>query len=391
MNFELSKEQKLIQKNIREFMLKEVEPIAEKIDREDYFPREVWDKLGELGYMALSVDPKYGGSGYDMFTHGLVMEQMSRVNAAVSLSYGAHTLLCAHNIENNANEDLKQKYLPDLASGKKIGCMGLTEPDAGSDAISISTSAVKDGKNYILNGSKMFITNGPVADIALVYTKTEPELGARGITAFIVETDFPGFSISKHIDKMGHRGSPTGELVFSDCIVPEENIVGKVNEGVKVMMRGLDVERAILSVSCLGLAENALELALDYAKKRKQFGQPIAKFQLIQAKLADMYTEIEAARGLTYRAAILTDSTDKGGRGTEIHKLAGAAILFAAEVANRAVNHAVQIHGGYGYTLEYTINRLFRDAKVLEIGAGTSEVRRILIAEDLIKRGLNYV
>ncbi|MFC1857390.1 acyl-CoA dehydrogenase family protein [Thermodesulfobacteriota bacterium] len=391
MDFELSKEQKMIQQNVREFMRKEIAPVAEDIDREDRFPPGIWKTLGELGLLGLGISEEYGGTGYNTLTFVLVIEQMARVCPALALSYGAHTNLFGHNLQRNAGEEQKQKYLPGICSGDLIGCMGLTEPDAGSDAVGIQTTARLEGDYYILNGSKMFITNAPETDVALVYAKTDMEKGAKGITAFIVEKDFSGFSVSKKIEKFGNRGSSTGELIFSDCRVPVENVLGEENKGITVMMAGLDVERAIVAGMPLGVAETALELALKYAKQRNQFGQPISNFQMIKAKLANMYTEIEAARGLIYRAAIMTDKAERGGKGTDLHKIAAAALLFVAEAATRAVNESVQIHGGYGLTLDYPINRFYRDAKLYEIGAGTSEIRRLIIADEIIRRGLGYI
>jgi len=391
MNFELNKEQKIIIKNVREFMLKEIAPFAEEIDQNDQFPPDIWIKLGAIDLLGLSISEKYGGSGYDTLTFTLVIEQMAKICPALAMSYGAHANLCAHNLERNGTTSQKQKYLPGLCSGELIGCMGLTEPDAGSDAVGIRTTAERDGEYFVLNGNKMFITNAPEADVALVYAKTDMAKRARGITAFIIEKDFPGFSVSQKIKKMGNRGSSTGELVFQNCQVPAENVVGGVNEGIKVMMTGLDIERTVVAGISIGIGEAALELALDYAKKRHQFGEPICNFQMVKAKLANMYTEIEAAKGLVYRSAILADKSAGGGKGTEVHKLAAAAILFAAEAASRAVNESLQIHGGYGYTLEYPINRFYRDAKLYEIGAGTSEIRRLLIADELIKKGTGYL
>lgn len=391
MDFQLTREQLMIQKNIREFMKKEIDPIADIIDQEDKFPEGIWKTLGDLGALGIGLPAEYGGIEYDTLTFVLVLEQMGRVCPALGLSYGAHTNLCAHNLARNGSEELKQKYLPRLISGEMVGCMALTEPEAGSDAVSIQTSAEHIKDHYVLNGSKIFITNALDADVALVYAKTDAEKGAKGFSAFLVEKDFPGFSVSGKIYKMGNRGSSTGELFFSDCIVPEENLVGEKNIGILVMMNGLDVERTIYAGLALGLAEGAMELALRYSKKRKQFQKSICEFQLIKAKLANMYTEIEAARSLVYRTATMADHAVKGGRGTDIHKMAAASILFAAETASRAVNDAVQIHGGYGYTTEYAVNRFYRDAKLYEIGAGTSEIRRIVIADEIIKRGLSYV
>ncbi|MCP4683466.1 MAG: isovaleryl-CoA dehydrogenase [Desulfobacterales bacterium] len=390
MDFELTTEQQMIQKNVLEFMRKEIAPVVDDIEREEHLPEGIWQTLGDLGLLGLGIPEVYGGSGTDKFTFTLVVEQIARICPGIALSFIAHTNLCAHNIEHNASEAQKQKYLPGLCKGDLIGCMGLTEPDAGSDAVGIQTSAKRNGDLFILNGNKIFITNAPDADIALVYTKTDMDKKARGITAFIVEKGMPGFSVSPKIDKMGHRCSPTSELIFNDCQVPLENVVGNIDEGISVMMTGLDTERVAVAGLALGIAEAALELGLKYAKTRKQFGQSISTYQMIKAKLANMYTEVEAARGLIYRAALLADKTDRGGKGTEIHKLAAAAVLFAAETASRATNESLQIHGGYGYTTEYPINRFYRDAKLLEIGAGTSEIRRLLIADELIKKGTGY-
>jgi isovaleryl-CoA dehydrogenase len=390
MDFELSREQRMIQKNTREFMKNKIEPVADEIDREDRFPEGIWQTLGSLGFLGISLPETYGGSNYDTLTFVLVLEQMGRICPALGLSYGAHTNLCAHNLARNGSTELKDKYLPGLVSGELVGCMGLTEPGAGSDAVGIQTRAHYEDGHYVLNGTKTFITNALEADVALVYAKTLPEKGSRGISAFLVEKGFPGFSVGGKIEKMGNKGSTTGELVFNNCRVPAENLVGQENEGIRVMMNGLDVERTIYAGLALGLAEGALEAALDYSRKRKQFGRPICEFQMIKAKLADMYTETEAARSLVYRTAAMADKSTKGGKGTPIHKMAAASILFAAETANLAVDQAVQIHGGYGYTTEFAINRFYRDAKLYEIGAGTSEIRRLVIADELIKRGLSY-
>jgi len=390
MDFELNKEQKMIQKAVKEFMRKNIAPLAEEIDKNDRFPDGIWKTLGELGLLGIGIPEAYGGTGLDIPAFILAVEQMARTSPALALSYVAHVNLCCHNLAHNASEELKQKYLPGLCSGDLVGCMGLTEPDAGSDAVGIQTTAIKDGDVFRLNGSKMFITNAPEADLALVYTKTDPARGAKGITAFIVEKGTPGFSVSGKIEKIGNKGSATGELFFNDCRVPKENVVGKLNEGIRVMMNGLDAERVAVASISLGIGEASLELAVKYANSRRQFGQPISNFQLVKAKLANMYTEIEAARGLIYRAAIQVDKAERGGKGTEIHKVAAAAILFAAETASRAANDSLQIHGGYGYTLEYPINRFYRDAKLYEIGAGTSEIRRLVIADELIRRGTGY-
>jgi len=391
MDFELSREQKMIVKNVKEFMRKEVGPIAEELDRDGYFPENIWRAFGELGFLGIGIPEKYGGSGMDKFTFALVAEQIARVCPGLALSYVAHANLCAHNIEHNASEAIKYKYLPGLCDGTLMGCLGITEPNAGSDAVGIQTTAARDKDHFILNGSKMFITNAPVADIALVYTKTDMEKRARGITAIIVEKGTPGFSTGPKMDKMGNRCSPTGELIFNDCKVPAENVVGDINRGINVLMTGLDTERVAVAGLALGIGETALELGLSYAKNRHQFNRPISDFQMVKAKLANMYTEIEAARGLVYRAARLADQSERGGKGTEIHKLAAAAILFTGEAVSRATDISLQLHGGYGYTTEYSINRFYRDAKLFEIGAGTSDIRRLVVSEELIKKGTGYL
>jgi isovaleryl-CoA dehydrogenase len=310
---------------------------------------------------------------------------MSRICPGLAMSYGAHSNLCANNIHKNANEALKEKYLPPLISGEKIGALGLTEPNAGSDAMSLRTRAVKKGDKYILNGTKIFITNGPVADTLLVYAKTEPDLGAKGISAFIVEKEFPGFSVSRKLKKVGMRGSPTAELVFDNCEVPAENLVGQENMGVHVMTSGLDIERIVLAAGSVGMAQQALEYSIKYAVEREQFGQPIANFQMVQQKLADMYARTEAARLLVYRAATVAQGAKRGGKGTELTRQAAAAILFAGETATWVCDQGIQIHGGYGYCLEFPVQKLWRDAKLYEIGAGTSEVRRMIIARELTR------
>ncbi len=390
MDFELTREQKMIQKNVKEFMNKEIAPVTEALDREGHLPEGIWQTFGELGFLGLGIPEQYNGSGMDKFTFTLVVEQMARVCPGLALSYVAHTNLCAHNIEHNGSEEQKNKYLPGLCSGDIIGCLGLTEPGAGSDAVGIQTTAERDGDDFVINGNKMFITNAPIADIALIYTKTDMEKKSRGITAFIVEKGTPGFSMAPKIDKMGHRCSPTSELIFNDCRVPAENAVGEIDGGIHVMMTGLDTERVAVAGLSLGIGETALELGLKYAKSRHQFNRPISDFQMVKAKLANMYTEIEAARGLIYRAALVADKAERGGKGTELHKLAAAAILLAGEAANRAANESLQLHGGYGYTTEYPINRFYRDAKLMEIGAGTSDIRRLVVADELIKKGPGY-
>lgn len=385
MDFELSEQHKMLASMVRDFMEKEIEPIALQIDRDDKFPEWLWTRLAELGVLGTTVPEKYGGAGFDYLAETICGEQISRICPAIALSCGAHSNLCCDNLYRNGTEEQREKYLPPLCKGEKIGALALTEPNAGSDAVSIQMTAKKEDDYYVLNGTKMFITNGTIADTLIVYAKTAPERNARGITAFIVEKGFQGSFTSRHIDKMGHRGSPTGELSFEDYRVPRQNILGEENQGIRVMMSGLDTERSIICGLALGMLERALELSVKYAKERVQFGQPIGKFQLIQGKLADMYAAVEASRLLAYKAAVLAAQSERGGRGTEIHKLAAAAVLFCAEAATKAALDAVQIHGGYGYTLDYPVNQLLRDAKLIEIGAGTSEIRRLIIAEALLE------
>ncbi len=385
MDFQLTDEQKMMRETVYKWAVTELGPLQEKIDEEDWFPPDFFKKCAEIGILGITMDEKYGGLGLDVLTQVIAVEEISKISPGLGMTYGAHSNLCANNIHRNANEALKEKYLPPMIRGEKIGALALTEPNAGSDAMSIRTRAVKKGDKYILNGTKIFITNGPIADILLVYAKTAPEKGPKGISAFIVEKDFPGFSVSRKLKKCGMRGSPTGELIFEDCEVPAENLVGEENKGVAVMTSGLDIERIVLAGGSLGMAQQALEYSIQYAVDREQFGQPIANFQMIQQKLADMYARTTAARLLVYSAAELAQRSPRGGKGTELTKQAAAAILFASETATWVCNQAVQIHGGYGYCLEFPVQKLWRDAKLYEIGAGTSEIRRIIIARELTR------
>jgi len=384
MEFNLSEQHVMLQQTVRNFAMKEIWPIAEEIDAEDHWPDGMWEKLAGLGVMGITVDEEYGGAGADLLSAVIVLEELAKASPSIALSWGAHANLCCNNLNHNASHEQKKKYLPPLCSGKHIGALGLTEPNAGSDAVNIQTVAVKKGDYYVVNGTKMFITNGSVANTIVLYAKTDKERGARGITAFILDTSFPGFSVSKKLKKVGHRGSATAELVLEDCMIPAENVMGEENKGIHVMMSGLDVERSFYAGESLGIAEACLDLSIKYAKERVQFGKPIGAFQLIQAKLADMYTYIEAGRMLCYRAAVVADKASRGGKGTEVHKLAAASILFNAEMATRIADQAVQIHGGYGYMLEYPVQRFLRDAKLIEIGAGTSEIRRLIIAREML-------
>jgi isovaleryl-CoA dehydrogenase len=382
----MEEEHCLLQESVRRFANNEIAPLAEEIDRTDEIPEDLFAKLGRLGIMGITIPEEFGGAGSDLLAGLIVTEELGRVSPAVSLSYGAHTNLCVHNLYRNGTAEQRRKYLPPLCSGEHIGALALTEPGAGSDAVSIKTRAVKKGNEYILNGSKTFITNGPIADTLIVYAKTDSQGGAKGISAFIVEKDFPGFKVARKLEKMGMRGSPTAELFFDDCRVPAENLLGKEHLGIDVMMSGLDLERAFLTGLPLGMAQAAFELSVKYARERVQFGRPIASFQLIQAKLADMYTQIEAARLYCYQVARLAQSAEHGGKGTTIHKRAASALLFAAEMCERVTYEAVQIHGGYGYMLEYPVQRLMRDARLMTIGAGTSEIRRLVVAREILSQ-----
>ena len=374
----LSDEHRLLRDTVLAFARAELGPIADEIDRADAFPPDLFPKLGALGVLGVTVPREYGGAGADLLSGVLIIEQLARVSASVALSYGAHANLCTHNLFTNGSEQQRRAYLPGLCSGALIGALAITEPDAGSDATGIRTTAVADGDDFVLNGTKMFITNGTIADVVVLYAKTAPDKGAHGITTFIVEKEFGGFRASRKLDKFGHRGSPTAELVLEDCRVPRGNVLGSVDDGVGIMMRGLDCERVFLAGESIGIAEEALSLAIAYARERKQFGQSIGSFQLVQAKLADMYTQVEAARALVYRTAVQAENGP-------VHKEAAAAILFAAEMSTRVALDAMQIHGGYGYLNDLPLGRLVRDAKLLEIGAGTSEIRRLIIGRELLK------
>lgn len=368
------------------FAQKEMYPLSQRMDDEEWWPTEIFPKIGETGYFGITAPESLGGSGMDVFTSGLILQAFGRWNHALALAWVAHENLCLHNILRNANDAQKQKYVPGLCKGTLIGALGLTEPGAGSDAIgSMRTTARREGGHYVLNGRKIYITNGPVADVLLVYAKTDKDKGNQGVSAFIVEKNTPGFSVAQKLNKMGFRGSQTGELVFDECRIPAENLVGEENRGVKVVMSGLDLERAMISPICLGIAERAFALALDYARQRKQFNRPISDFQMVQAKLADMYTRVESMRLFTYQTlrAANVIGEDEGGRG-EIHKLTAAGVLYVAETMNQVLNDAVQVHGGTGYIWESEINRLYRSIKLLEIGAGTSEVRKMIIAKELL-------
>ncbi len=383
----LSSDEMEILSNADRFAQAELYPLAQKMDDEEWWPPEAFPKVGATGYFGITAPEQYGGAGMDVFTSGLILQAFGRWNHALALSWVAHENLCLHNILRNANEEQKRKYLPGLCKGTAIGALGLTEPGAGSDALgAMRTTARREGGHYLLNGRKLYITNGPVADVLLVYAKTDKDAGHKGISAFIVEKDFPGFKVAQKLTKMGFRGSQTAELVFDDCKVPAENLVGVENAGVKVVMSGLDLERAMISPICLGIAERALALALDFARQRKQFGKTIGEFQMVQSMLAEMYVGVESMRLFTYQTlrAANVIGEDEGGRG-EIHKLTAAGVMYVAETLNKVLNHGVQIHGGAGYIWESEINRLYRSIKLLEIGAGTTEVRKMIIAGELLR------
>ncbi len=363
-------------------------PLSARMDNEEWWPPEAFAQIGSTGYFGIPVPERYGGVGLDLFASGLVVQAFSRWNHALALSWVAHENLCLYNIYRNADEAQRQRYLPGLCSGKTIGALGLTEPGAGSDALgAMRTTATRDGDDYLLNGSKIYITNGAVADVMLVYAKTDKDKGAKGISAFIVQKDFPGFKVAQKLTKMGFRGSQTAELVFEDCRVPAANLVGGEDRGVQVVMSGLDLERAMIAPICLGISERALQLAIDYARTRQQFGQPIANFQMIRAKLADMYVWIESMRVFTYQALRAANDLEVGGGGRgDIHMITAASVMYAAETMNKVLNEAVQIHGGAGYIWESEVNRLYRAIKLLEIGAGTTEIRKVIISDELLRR-----
>jgi len=362
---------------IRQFAQGEIAPLAESVDSSNEFPRDLWPKLGELGLLGMTVDEAYGGIGQGYLAHCVAMEEISRASGSIGLSYGAHSNLCVNQIKLNGSEAQKQKYLPRLVSGEHVGALAMSEPGAGSDVVGMKLRAEKQGDHYVLNGNKMWITNGPDADTLVVYAKTDPEANSRGITAFIIEKDFEGFSTAQKLDKLGMRGSNTCELVFRDCKVPEENVLGEVGGGVGVLMSGLDYERVVLAGGSLGIMQACMDIVVPYVHERKQFGTPIGEFQLMQAKLADMYVALTSCQAYVYAVARACD------RGETARKDAAGAILLAAEKATWMAGEAIQALGGNGYITEYATGRLWRDAKLYEIGAGTSEVRRMLIGREL--------
>ncbi|MBR0661435.1 isovaleryl-CoA dehydrogenase [Neoroseomonas oryzicola] len=379
LDFGLGDEVDMLRDTVRSFASERIAPIAAEIDRTDEFPRHLWPEMGALGLHGITVEEEYGGANMGYVAHCVAMEEVSRASASVGLSYGAHSNLCVNQIRRNGSEEQKRRYLPKLISGEHLGALAMSEPGAGSDVVSMRLRADKRGDRYVLNGTKMWITNAHYAETMVVYAKTDLAAGPKGITAFIVERDFKGFRPAQKLDKLGMRGSPTSELVFEDCEVPEENVLGQVGGGVRVLMSGLDYERAVLAAGPLGILQACLDLVVPYVHERKQFGQAIGEFQLIQAKLADMYTVLNACRAYVYAVARACD------QGKTTRKDAAGAILFAAEAATKAALDAIQILGGNGYINENAPGRLLRDAKLYEIGAGTSEIRRMLIGRELFK------
>ena len=379
MNFGLGEDIAALRDSVRRFAADRIAPQAAEIDRSNNFPMPLWRELGDLGLLGITAPEGYGGAGLGYLAHCVAMEEISRASASVGLSYGAHSNLCVNQITRNASQAQREKYLPKLISGEHVGALAMSEPGAGSDVVSMKLRAEKRGDRYVLNGNKMWITNGPDADVLVVYAKTDPAAGSRGITAFLIEKGFKGFSTAQKLDKLGMRGSNTCELVFADCEVPEENVMGTVGRGVNVLMSGLDYERVVLSGGPLGIMAACLDVVVPYLHERKQFGQPIGEFQLMQGKVADMYVTLNACRAYVYAVASACD------RGETTRKDAAGCILYAAEMATRLALEAIQTLGGNGYINDYPTGRLLRDAKLYEIGAGTSEIRRMLIGREIFQ------
>jgi isovaleryl-CoA dehydrogenase len=380
LDFGLGSDIDMLRDTVRAFAQNKIAPHADEIDRANKFPRELWPLLGELGLLGVTVEEELGGAGLGYLAHCVAMEEISRASASVGLSYGAHSNLCVNQIRRNGSDEQRKRYLPKLISGEHVGALAMSEPGAGSDVVSMRTRADRKGDRFVLNGSKMWITNGPVADTLVVYAKTDRTAGARGITAFIIEKSFKGFSAGQKLDKLGMRGSDTSEIVFADCEVPVDNVLGVVGNGVNVLMSGLDYERTVLAAGPLGVMQACLDLVLPYVHDRSQFGQPIGKFQLIQAKLADMYVTLNASKSYVYAVARACD------RGETTREDAAGAILYAAERATWMALETIQCLGGNGYINDFPAGRLLRDAKLYEIGAGTSEIRRMLIGREIFEK-----
>ena len=379
-NFNLGEEVDMLRDSVRSYAQDRIAPLASKIDKEDWFPRELWPEMGDLGLHGITVSEEWGGAGLGYLEHCVAMEEVSRASASVGLSYGAHSNLCVNQLSRWGNEDQKSRYLEKLVTGEHLGALAMSETGSGSDVVSMKLKAEKRGDHYVLNGSKFWITNAPQADTLIVYAKTDPDAGAQGITAFLIEKGFAGFSIAQKLDKLGMRGSETGELVFENCEVPEENIMGPLNGGVKVLMSGLDYERAVLAAGPLGIMQAAMDVVMPYIHERKQFGEPIGTFQLVQGKVADMYVTMNACKAYVYAVAQACD------RQETTREDAAGAILYAAEKATQVALDAIQLLGGNGYINDYATGRLLRDAKLYEIGAGTSEIRRMLIGRELFNK-----
>jgi isovaleryl-CoA dehydrogenase len=379
-NFDLGETADAIRDTVRDFAQERIAPLAEKIDREDWFPRELWPEMGALGLHGITVEEEWGGAGLGYLEHCVAMEEVSRASASVGLSYGAHSNLCVNQLRRWGTEDQKKRYLGKLVSGEHLGALAMSEPGAGSDVVSMRLKAEKKGDRYVLNGTKMWITNGPSAETLIIYAKTDMEAGPRGITAFLVENGFKGFSIAQKLDKLGMRGSETGELVFEDCEVPEENVMGGLGKGVNILMSGLDYERAVLAAGSLGIMQACMDVVMPYIHERKQFGKAIGEFQLVQGKIADMYVTMNSCKAYVYAVAKACD------RGETTREDAAGAILIAAEKATQMALDAIQLLGGNGYINDYPTGRLLRDAKLYEIGAGTSEIRRMLIGRELFAK-----